>query len=277
MKKNTKKKEKNKFPIVILVVSIIIVAIIIITGSTFAYWSWETLTTGNGGSSSNNQQTNVSVTVGGASLVFTGTNLTNATLRPTNNCADTSKALIAEATATVVNDTATYFRVTPRLDVTLAPVSGRTFDDTAANADLSHLHWALVDTTSTTTKTCTNPDYQGTFFKVGKVTVSGGGSTDVSVTGPTVTTMAENSLATINITNMNSSYTITDTLTFQAAKATTNAVGQTTPATTVRKYKLYIWLDDSYVHTNIGTTVSDPMQDLKITAKWSEKSTMIQE
>lgn len=265
MTKKKKKKEKNNLPIVIIGV---IAVVAIIAGSTFAYWSWST--------DNSTQQTNVSVTVGGATLVFSGTNITSTTLRPTNDCTG-AKALIGDVTATVVNQTATNLRVTPRLDVTLTPVNGRTFDDTASNADLSHLHWALVDTTSTTTKTCTNPDYQGTFFKVGSVTVSGGGATDVTVTGPTVTTMGEGTLSTINITNMNTSNQITDTLTFVANKATTNAVGATTAATTTRQYKLYIWLDDTYQHVNIGSSVTDPMQDLKISVKWSQKSSMIQE
>jgi len=264
MTKKTKKKEKNNLLIAIIGVVAIVV---IIAGSTFAYWSWQTADT---------QKTNVSVTVKGATLNISGSNVTSATLRPTNDC-DGAAALIGEATVTVVNETATEMRATPRLDVTLSPVSGRTFDDTASNPDLGHLHWALVDTTSATSKTCANPDYQGTFFKVGKVTVTGGGSTDVTITGPTVTTMAENSLTTMNITNMDSSYAITDTLSFVASAASTDTQGVTTSATTTRKYKLFVWLDDTYVHTNTGDTVSDPMQDLQLTVKWSTKSTLIQE
>lgn len=264
MTKKIKKKERNN--LIVAIVGVIAI-IVIVAGSTFAYWTWQ---------SGTENQTNISVTVKGATLTITGSNVTSATLRPTNDC-DGAAALIGEATVTVVNETATQMRATPRLDVTLTPVSGRTFDDTASNPDLGHLHWALVETTSTTTKTCANPDYQGTFFKVGKVTVSGGGSTDVTISGPTVTTMAENSLTTMNITNMDSSNTITSTLSFVASAATTNTQGVTTKATTTKKYKVFVWLDNSYAHTNIGNTVSDPMQDLKITVKWSTKSTLIQE
>ena len=209
-------------------------------------------------------------------MTITGNNVTSATMRPTNDCTGAA-GLVGEATVTVVNETATEMRATPRLDVTLKPVSGRTFDDSSSNPDLGHLHWAVVDTTSTTTKTCKNPDYQGTFYKIAKVTVSGGGNTDVSVTGPTVSTVGENSLATFNITNMSSSYAVTNTLTFVASAATTNNVGATTPATTTRKYKVYVWLDNTYEHTNTGNAVSDPMQDLSLTVKWSTGSTLIQE
>ena len=264
MKKQTKNKKKNKLLISIIAV---VAIILIIAGSTYAYWTWQTAT---------NQQTNVSVTVQGATMTITGNNMTSATLRPTNDC-DGAAALIGEATVTVVNPTATEMRATPRLDVTLTPQSGRTFDDTASNPDLGHLHWALVDTTSSTTKTCDNPDYQGTFFKIAKVTVTGGGSTDVSITGPTVSTVGENSLATFDITNMNESYAISNTLTFVAPGATTNQQGVTTNSTTTKKYKVYIWLDSTYEHTNTGNSVTDPMQDLGITVKWSNKSTLVQE
>lgn len=47
-------------------------------------------------------------------------------------------------------------------------------------------------------------------------------------------------------------------------------------ATTTKYYKLYIWLDSTYSYTNTGSTVSDPMQDLKISVRWSPASTLIQ-
>ena len=263
MKKTTKKKEKNNL---LFVIGAVVAIIAIISGATYAYWSWQT---------SDAQKTNVSVTVKGATMTITGNNVTSVTMRPTNDC-DGAAALIGEATVTVVNETGTIMRATPRLDVTLTPVSGRTFDDTASNPDLGHLHWALIDTTSTTSKTCSNPDYQGTFFKVGKVTVSTSTSA-VTPSAATVTTMAENAMTTMNITNMNASNTITSTLTFIADPATINVQGVTTPKTTTRKYKIFIWLDDTYAHTNTGDSVTDPMQDLAITVKWSTNSTLIQE
>ena len=263
MKKTTKKKEKNNL---LFVIGAVVAIIAIISGATYAYWSWQT---------SDAQKTNVSVTVNGATMTITGNNVTFVTMRPTNDC-DGAAALIGEATVTVVNETGTIMRATPRLDVTLSPVKGRTFDDTASNPDLGHLHWALIDTTSTTSKTCSNPDYQGTFYKVGKVTVSTSTSA-VTPSAATVITMGEDATTTMDITNMNSSYAITNTLTFLADPATINAQGAATPKTTTRKYKIFVWLDDTYTHTNIGTTVSDPMQDLKITVKWSANSTLIQE
>ena len=270
MKKQTKKKEQNN-----LLISIIIVIgiIIIVAGSTYAYWSWQT---------SGEQKTNISVTIDPTigTMNITGDNITSTTMRPTSNCAG-SYALIGEATVTVVNKTATQMRATPRLDVKLTPVSGRTLSSTA----LSHLHWALVDTTSTTSKTCANPDYQGTFDKVIKTTVSGGGQQDV-VTNTVLTPASVGSTAvtfdiTKNISSFSTSMTestrASNTLSFVATAGTTNAQGTTTPVTTTRKYKVYVWLDSGYEHTNTGDTVSDPMQDLSLTIKWSTKSTLIQE
>ncbi len=34
-------------------------------------------------------------------------------------------------------------------------------------------------------------------------------------------------------------------------------------------YELYIWLDSSYQHTNVGTTQSDPMQNLTLNLSWT--------
>ena len=34
-------------------------------------------------------------------------------------------------------------------------------------------------------------------------------------------------------------------------------------------YYLWVWLDSTYTHENVGTTISDPMQDLSFTLTWS--------
>jgi len=48
-------------------------------------------------------------------------------------------------------------------------------------------------------------------------------------------------------------------------------------ATTTKYYKLYIWLDSSYDYINEGDTVSDPMQQLDVSVKWSPASTLNQQ
>jgi len=47
--------------------------------------------------------------------------------------------------------------------------------------------------------------------------------------------------------------------------------------TTTKYYKLYIWLDSSYDYINEGDTVSDPMQQLDVSVKWSPASTLNQQ
>ena len=271
MKKKQKNKQKNN--LIIAIVGVIAV-VLIIAGSTYAYWSWETAT---------NQQTSVSVTVRGAEMTIVGNNVSSNTLRPTNDC-DGAAAVYGEATVTVTNYTATGMTATPRLNVTLTSQHGA-FDTTASNPDLKHLHWALVDTTSTTSKTCANPDYQGTFNAIDKVTVTGGGSTDVSISGPTKSTVTSGTMATFNITNMTNSsttdfspskYTTSSTLEFNVGAATTNQQGVTTETVVTKKYRVYVWLDDTYTHTNVGNAVSDPMQDLSVVVQWSNKSTLVQ-
>ena len=48
-------------------------------------------------------------------------------------------------------------------------------------------------------------------------------------------------------------------------------------ATTSKSYRLYVWLDSTYTHTNVGDVVSDPMQDLGISVKYSPASELSQE
>jgi len=48
-------------------------------------------------------------------------------------------------------------------------------------------------------------------------------------------------------------------------------------ATTSKSYRLYVWLDSTYTHTNVGDVVSDPMQELGISVKYSPASELSQE
>ena len=44
-----------------------------------------------------------------------------------------------------------------------------------------------------------------------------------------------------------------------------------------KNYRIYVWLDATYEFTNSGDNVTDPMQNLGISVKWSESSTMTQQ
>ena len=48
-------------------------------------------------------------------------------------------------------------------------------------------------------------------------------------------------------------------------------------ATTTKTYRIYVWLDSTYVHINEGDVVSDPMQNLGISVKFSPASELSQE
>lgn len=260
-----KKKKNNEKKKNIIIVIIICAVMALIAGGTYSWWMWRSAT-----------NTLVNITVIGGDLKITGNNVTNNGMVPisTNNCATSSYTLIGEATVNATNDTTTAMRVTPRLDISLNPQSGRTLSTT----NKSFLKWALVDTTSGSTKTCLNPDYQGSFDKVDSVTVTKDGTTkDVVITSNGLAAAGTNT--TMNISNISGSE-VASTLTFVV------------PAngTETKKYKVYVWLDGDgtptvngndgtpgYEHTNYGTTVSDPMQDLSITVKWSTGSSMIQE
>ena len=51
----------------------------------------------------------------------------------------------------------------------------------------------------------------------------------------------------------------------------------TKKTTTSRNYQLYVWLDSAYEHTNVGDDVTDPMQNLNISVKYSPASELSQE
>ena len=254
-KKNKQKKEENKLIITIIAVLVIIA---IIGGATFAYWSWET---------NEEQRTHVTVEVEGAFLTIDGTNVTNTSMRPTNDC-DGVAALIGEATFTATNGTETNMKVIPMIDIILTPATGRTLDDD----DKSHLHWALVDITSTTNKTCDSPDYSGTFNKVAKVTVTKDASGNVSISSPTVSSVQTSTSTTTNVTTA----LIANISGDNVSKLTFVAPAENTASPTTKTYRLYIWLDSGYTHTNYGAENTDPMQDLSMSVKWSPSSTLEQ-
>ena len=202
--------KKNLIKSIVAVVAITL----IVVGGTYAYWTWN---------SSDEQKTNVSVTVSGGSLTITGDNVTSAAMRPTNNCSGAA-ALVGTATVTAKNETATAMTATLKLRGSLTAKQG-TLDST----NKAYLKWAVVDTTSTTTKTCASPDFSGTLA--------------------TVTTDTDFDVTTLSV----------------AANSTVT-----------KTYSVYVWLDSTYNGTNTGSTVSDPMQNLTLSVKWSPESTLVQ-
>jgi len=215
-------KEKNKLIIAIIAVLAIIA---IVVGATFSYFSWRI---------TEENETNITIKVGGGILNITGDNVTNNEMYPTP--CDGPAALKGSATVTATNTSNMAMITTLKLRASLFAAQG-TLDET----NLSKLHWAIIDTTDTTAKTCTNPDVQGTFQNV--------------------------TVATSSIEFPNTTYTdINTAITFNVPKKTTE----------IKNYEIYVWLDHSYEYVNVGETVSDPMQDLLISVKWSEASTMTQ-
>ena len=46
--------------------------------------------------------------------------------------------------------------------------------------------------------------------------------------------------------------------------------------TTEHTYKVCVWIDSNYTFTNVGDTISDPLQEARIEVSWSEESEVIQ-
>lgn len=218
-------KGNNKKNLIIAIVAVVAITLIVV-GGTYAYWTWN---------SAAEQQTNVTVTISGGSLTITGDNVTNTGMYPTNNCSG-SAALKGSATVSAVNGTATNMTASLKIRASLYAAQGTLDSDNKGK-----LRWAIVDTTSTTSKTCSNPDHSGT---LGSVTH-----------------------ATSSANFPNTTYSDIDTgITFTAAANTT----------TTKTYDIYVWLDSTYESTNTGTVVSDPMQNLSLSVKWSPASTLVQ-
>ena len=217
-----KHKEKNKLIIAIVAVLAII---LIVTGATFSYFFWRI---------TEENETNITVKVGGATLNISGNNVTNDKIYPTT--CNTSAALKGSATVTAVNSSNMIMETNLKIRVSLYANQG-----ILNETNLPKLHWAIVDTTNSTTKSCLSPDAQGTF---------------------------ENVVAATSKANFpDQTYTDIDTtITFEVPQSTT----------AIKTYDLYVWLDSSYEYTNVGETVSDPAQDLLISVKWSEASALTQ-
>lgn len=282
-KQNKKKKEQNRVLFVLLGVLIVIA---MLGGGTYAYLNWQT--------DDSSQKTTINVIVKGGALTITGDNVSNEAIkndgeyqyamRPTNDCTDTTKALIGTAEVKAENETERPMKATPRLDITLT-VTG-TGKESLTTDDLSHIHWAVVETNSSysASKTCkSNPDYTGTFAKVIKPTVTTNATTkDVSISYSSLvpSAVSTSGTTTIDITNKTTLTTNNPWVSsMTAATQAANTLSFIAPAnqTTYKYYKVYVWVDEGYTHTNTGNVVSDPMENLKISVKWSTKSTLIQQ
>lgn len=245
--KNKGKKNNDTKKILITFAAILII-VIIISSSTYSYWRWESLTTDNGGNESNTQQTNVNVTVRGGSLSISGANVSTngVTLYPISRANCETSALIGTAKVDAVNGTETPMTVTLKLKGTLEAAQGTLNTNVCASGgNKDCLKWAVVETNSefapiTSGQTCANATYTGTFK------------------------------------NVSSNTDIASGITWTAEEAETQEGSESEAVTTTKYYKVYVWLDSGYTWTNYGNTVSDPMQNLKITLTWSTNSTLEQ-
>lgn len=213
-------KENNRVIIILVIVALIVA---LIGGATFSYWSWIT---------NNSQETNVNISVDGATMTIVSDNIISEEIYPTDDC-DGENALIGNvATITVENNTNSLMKATLKIRVTLTKNHGSLNED-----NREYLKWAVVEI---------------------------GTSTEIIADNACLI----NNVASGTLRSVSSSNTDIDTgITFIAGANTT----------TVKYYKLYIWLDSTYTYTNSGSTISDPMQDLTISAKWSPASTLKQQ
>lgn len=67
--------------------------------------------------------------------------------------------------------------------------------------------------------------------------------------------------------------TFPSTITAGSTKLINNVQFLSAPANTTteqtKTYYLWIWIDSTYAHENVGNVISDPLQDLQFTVQWS--------
>ncbi len=248
MKKSQKNKQTNEKKQLFLAIIAVMLVIVLAGGGTYAYWSWQ---------SADSQKTNVSVTIAGANLLIKGDNVTQAAgeyLFPIDTC--TERALVGTATVTVANETESTMTTTLKLRGSLSSSHG-TLNDTTHK---KHLHWAVVETSSgtVTSGSCSSP-----------TTV-----TAISNTCANVTDGATN-MDTGTFEGVTTGTDINTTLKFVANGVPVNNTSGNV-CTTTRTYRVYVWIDKDYTHTNYGSTINDPMQDLSVVLTWSPNSGMTQ-
>ena len=187
--------------------------------------------------STNEQQTNISVTIPGqGSITMTidgGGNITTKKLAPAQ-CTNDTYAIQRKVKVTASNNTGTAMTGTIGLTVAaLTPAHG-SLD--AANKE--YIRYALVSTTQS--------EYEAATFTK---------SADACATG---------AVTSGNFSTFSASSTIT----------LANNIAIAGTGTTNAYYELYLWIDKDYPGvTTVGTTVTDPLQDLTINLTWTGSMT----
>ena len=142
MKKN--KKNKNNKTIALIVMLMLVLALII--GGTYAYWVWN---------SNNIVSVNVTTNLGSTGLTLNVESATNNKLAPAS-CTNSSYANKQVIKITRYNDTSFPASVT----LTLKLTSFKWTHAKPSDADLNHIHYALVN--STGSSSCTTGTVQAT-------------------------------------------------------------------------------------------------------------------
>ncbi len=237
------KENRNNNKTAILVAIIAVVAIVALTGGgTYAYWTWRSST-----ESGNSQRTDI-IQNGGAndfviakpSFTITGTNATGKIIAPTASCYNSKYTLAGRATVSAVNNTGITMKATLTLKAKIT-LSQNFASNSERDAALAHLHFAVkkvaADNTAFAAGNCAGTN--GAEFYKADFTSAAIASNPVDYT----TTLTFNVSPSSNVTNY---------------------------------YQVYVWLDSTYTHENVGNVQSDPFQDMTVLVSFSESSTFAQ-
>ncbi len=223
---------RNREKIIISIV-LVVAIIALVGGGTYAYWTWV---------SNSAQQTSVnfntpqSADSAGLAASIEGNGTASQKMKPTP-CTTSTYAINKTFTITYKNETEHATTLTTILSVTGMTIRSG-YAPSAAN--LGYLKWAIrssaaSNASESTPDTCTSGAVaSGTFNLSSPITFSG---TNAS-----------------NLPKQLGSFTI--------------PVAAGTEETSVTYY-LYIWLDYTYMHENVGNVNNDPMQGINVTTQLS--------
>lgn len=245
------KKNKNNQTLIMSIIAVALIAALV-SGGTYAYWTWVTNETQRTGVSFNIANTTTDL---GLSASLEGNGTTAASdLKPTT-CTDSTYALKKEVTITSHNETNAAAKATAILSLSTFTLA-QNYNATSFNPNstitvggsqvkrISLLKWAI---TSSDTDCNTNVTKTGNFSQLYA-------SASAAIAGTPVSTI------TFSGKNFSNTQKVLTALEFNVPANT---------ATQTNTFYLWIWLDSSYVHENVGSVNSDPMQGFKIVTQWS--------
>jgi len=242
----------NKKPInQIIITSIALILVtILVSGGTFAYLSWTSADNTLINITFSEENDGIKMLISPVNMVKTGMYPTTGKISNGTQDLDSHPAvMVGQAYISVINNTGVVARPRFMLKIKIMSTSSNNF----FTAQYMHaFKYAVTEANGD----CDNPIASGSFRDAH---ATGGSAAQGWFNSPTLTVNNANGFPAITSENASS-------VSFNAPAYTT------TPHT----YKVCVWVDSGYTHTNTGNTVSDGLQNARVLVSWSEDSSIEQ-